>query len=119
MSVNIERLFAKKVVTLVANTCESETFRMQSFPYGAIHTPSAWTAAAIAFKSSPTEDGTYVEVRGDDGALLRCASVGPSMVTAMPADVAALGYVRLWSEDGAEGDVNQAADRELTLYLKG
>lgn len=112
------RVFSLKHVPIVNGTCESPAVDVRDFRFGAIYTPAALTACAMCFKAAPTEDGTYTEVRDDDGALLTCDSIGPSMVTVVPSGVAALGWLKLWSTDGAGANENQGADRTIYLSVK-
>lgn len=112
------RIVNKKKVTIANGTCESEPVHLDHFIYGALHLPSAWTAAEIAFKACPTEDGTYNPLIDTDGARVLCTSTGPSRVHVLPTEVRNVRYIKLHSVDGSLADADQGAKREIYLDLK-
>lgn len=116
---NISRLGTQVTVRFVASTCESEVFHMVPFTMGCLRMPPAWTAATIGFKISPIASTVHLPVKDDVGAFVVCASTGPSAVHVLPAELGGARWVRLWSTDGAGVDVNQAAERAVTVSLKG
>lgn len=115
----VRRARHELTVSVVKDTCESAVFSMHDYADGHLHMPAAWTAAAVGFKACDEEAGTYVPVYNHSGQLVKCASIGPSMIVTMPPKVTSLGFVRLWSIDGSEADVNQGADRTLKVAVKG
>lgn len=119
MSYKIARLGTQVTVRIVANTCESEVFDMVPFTMGCLRMPPAWTAATIGFKVSPVTNTLHLPVKDDAGALVVCVSTGPDAVHVLPAELGGVRWVRLWSTDGAGADVDQTAERAITVSLKG
>ena len=115
-NVAIERVTAKVKVTIANGEAESEAFYFAPYTMGHIHVPE-WTAASIGFKVATAADGDFVPLYDSSGNLVE-ASAGANRAVDLPTELAGAIYVKLWSE--ASGvDVDQAADREIWLTLKG
>jgi hypothetical protein len=105
--------------TILNGAALSGVVNMQDYALGSIITPAAWTAAAIAFKVCDSPTGTFVPLRGATGAILEITNVVVSGAFPLPAELLSCAYFQVWSETaGAGTDVNQGADRIMTLMLK-
>jgi len=117
---DIERRYQRVTVTIPINTAQPTTpFDMRMFAGGFIEMPAAWTAADICFKVSTQETDTPQPLYDENGTLLRIDGPTANNRYVIPDKVFAAHYVWLWSEDGAAGDENQLAERELVVALKG
>ena len=105
-------------VTIEDGANLSEAIDFRRFALGLVHMPAAWTAAYIGFKVSPTEDGTYQPLYDDDGILVQIDNPAVDKSYLLPAKIAGVGWVKLWSQDGSGSNTNQDADRSLSLDLK-
>jgi len=90
---------------------------MSRFSMLTVHMPAAWTAAAIGFKVSSDENGTYLPLYDDAGAIVEI-TVAVSQAHIAPADVAGALWVKLWSQNSGS-NANQGAERSLIVTLKG
>lgn len=119
------RAFTHLLVTIVDSTCESEPIDVRPFHTMQVHIPAGWTAAALGIKVSPVENTTfkplYVLPYRHSTPIIRpeICSVSPNTVYQFQPGVAGSGFVRLWSNDGAGVNEDQAADRVLGVSLKG
>lgn len=115
-------LFTRRVrtqtVTIASGANLSDAIDFRSFAGGIVHMPAAWTAASIGFKVSSTMAGTYLPLFDDDDALVQIDSAAVDQAYQINDAVFASSYVKLWSQDGSEGDTNQAAARSLIVDLK-
>ena len=82
-----------------------------------VHTPAAWTAANLSFKTSITPDGTFTDLRDSAGALVAITGVIASGAFSVPLAVAPAHFVQIISQN-AGVPVNQAAARVLQIELK-
>jgi len=104
--------------TIASGANLSDAIDFQAFSVLVVHMPAAWTAASIGFKVSNTQDGTYQAAYDDNGALLQIDSPAASKSYVSPAQLSACHWVKLWSQDGAGANTNQAAARSLRCGLK-
>lgn len=110
-------------VTIASGQSVSAAIDLSGTVLVALVVPAAWTTAALTFLASPTKDGTFGDVYGDDGVEV---AVGSGSVVAgrviVPAGIlenlAPLRFLKIRSGTAAVA-VNQAADRNLSLIVKG
>ena len=103
--------------TIPNGTALSGVVSWYEFAYGLIHMPATWTAADIGFQVSSEDDGTYLPLYDDAGALVEIASPAVDQAMRVPVEVLAARYVKIWSQSGGAG-VNQGADRDLIVDMK-
>lgn len=117
----ISRTSLAVATTIVSGTALSGVISSQLFPGGAVIVPSTWTAANIGFKVCDTPAGTFVPFRDQYGGLVQITGVIANAANAYPLPDALFGslFIKLWSCDAAGADVNQGADRVITVILKG
>ena len=115
-------LFSRRIrtqtVTIAATAHLSNPIDFRSFAGGIIHMPAAWTAASIGFHVSSTVDGTFLPLFDDDDTLVQIDSAAVDQAYQINDEVFGAHYVKLWSQDGSEGDTAQAAARTLIVDLK-
>lgn len=112
------RTYATETLTIANGAAVSGAFNMERYSMGLLHMPAAWTAASIGFQVSSTLAGTYVPLYDKNNTLVQISGSTTSRGYALPAEVAACRYVKLWSQDGAASGTNQGAARTLLLDLK-
>jgi hypothetical protein len=115
MSLVIDRDSAILTATIPNGQAVSNVIDFQVFALGGLIMPSAWTAAAIAFKVS-TDRVNFVPLKVAAGTLLELPTPAVSEARPLPAELAAFPYFQLWSETSG-ADVAQAADRAISLAL--
>ena len=105
--------------TIPNGTGISGVIDMRDYSMGQIIVPSAWTAAAIAFKVCDTPGGTFVPLCGATGAVVEISGVLTSNSAAypLPAELLSSMFFQVWSETSGSS-TNQGADRILTVVLK-
>jgi len=103
--------------TIPNGTALSGVVSYHDHAYGLIHFPAVWTAADLGFQVSSELDGTYQPLYDDAGALVEIASPAADQTHAIPVEVLAARFVKLWSQSGGAG-VNQGADRDLIVDMK-
>lgn len=115
MSYITERQSKRAALTIASSAALSTAFHFAG-GLGLVLMPAAWTAANIGFKVCDTEGGTYLPLYQDDGStLVEIASPAADTAYTLPAELAGATWVKLWSQDGAGSDTNQAAERSLTV----
>jgi hypothetical protein len=101
---------------------ESEIIDFRQYEGGFIHTPTAWTDANIGFEMAYDRDGPYSIARDEDGAALEISGIATdaSGSFAMPTALKGAQFIKLWSKNtSTEADVAQAAERTVSVTLKG
>lgn len=86
----------------------------------AVCMPSSWTAASLAFQSSPTIDGTYNPVVGATGAELTCSATVDVMISLMETighELMSFRFIKVISGTSAS-PVVQDEERELLIMVK-
>ena len=111
--------FSRTDIVIANGANLSNAFDMRDFALLVVTMPAAWTAASIGFKVSPTKSGTFVPLYDDDGTLIQIDSPTADNAYTAPAGIAAGHWVKLWSQNGSGSDTNQAAERTLTVSMKG
>ena len=107
-----------QTVTIAAGAALSSAIDMRRFSGGFIMVSVWGGSAAIAFKKSTSEDGTYGIVRDTDGAtLLEIGTVTAGEWIALPSVLFPSHFLKVWSETG-ESDVTQANEVTITVALK-
>lgn len=106
---------------IVSGAALSGVISSQLFPGGSIMVPATWTAANIGFKVCDTQAGTFVPLRDQYGGLVQITGVIANAAGSYSLPDALFGslFIELWSCDAAGNDVNQGADRIITVVLKG
>ena len=112
------RLTKAEVATIASGAAVSGAIDVSRYSGMNIQMPSTWTAASIGFQVCDTEGGTFLPLYDATGTLVQIASPAASKAYSAPAELFAAIYVKLWSQDGAGSDTNQAAARTLTLTFK-
>ena len=111
--------FERNLTVTIAKTANlSEEIDMSDKALLALHMPSAWTAASIGFKASPTPGGTFQPVYNSNGVLVQISSPTASKTYIAPAEIAACRYIKLWSQDGSGANKAQGAERAIGVELK-
>jgi hypothetical protein len=104
-------------VSIANGVALSNVIAFKEYAYAVLHMPAAWTAADIGFQVSSELDGTFLPLYDDAGALVEISSPAASQAHAIPAEVLAARFVKVWSETAGSG-VNQAAARALIIDMK-
>ncbi len=106
-------------VTIANGEAESGPFEMKWAAGGGIVTPNALTATTvIGFKVCDTVDGTFLPLYDTGGTLVEVTiDVAAAKGFAMPDELFAWPYVKLWAE-AAGVDVDQEAERTFNIFLK-
>lgn len=86
---------------------------------GLVLVPSTWTAAAMGFKVSATQTGTFVPLRDESGSVVQISGIQAAAAAwyKLPDALRGAQWVKLWSQN-AGVDVNQAAARTLVVAAK-
>lgn len=103
--------------TILSGTALSGVLSFYEYAYGIVHMPAVWTAADIGFQVSSELNGTFLPLYDDAGALVEISSPAADQAHAIPVEVLAARFVKLWSQSGGAG-VNQAGDRALSMDMK-
>lgn len=111
------RISSTQQVTILNGTALSNVLSFYEHAYGIVHMPAAWTAADIAFQVASELNGTFQPLYDDAGALVEISSPAVDQAHAIPVEVLAARFVKLWSQSGGAG-VNQGAERALSLDRK-
>ena len=114
----INRTTKVQTMTIANGAALSDAFDMRDYAGGHVYMPAAWTAANIGFKVCPSSGGTYLPLYDASGAIIEIASPAVDKAFQFPRDLFAATFVKLWSQDGAGADTNQAAARTLIIELK-
>lgn len=80
--------------------------------------PSAWTTAGIGIKAASQAGGTFVPVYNDAGTFVSITAAASTCILLNAADFASVQHIKLWSQNGSSVDVNQAADRIITILTR-
>lgn len=114
----IFRRTAFTTVTISNGTSTSDAIDYTMWSMMQVQMPSVWTSASIGFSTSTASDGTFGVLYDDDGTLVQIDSPAANRVYTAPADIAASGYLKLWSQDGSASPTDQGGDRTLRLTVK-
>lgn len=104
-------------VTIAIGVALSNVISFYEHAYAILHMPAVWTAADIGFYVSSTLDGTFLPLYDDAGALVEIAGPAVDQAHAIPVEVLASRFVKLWSQN-AGVDANQVAARALIIDMK-
>lgn len=104
-------------VTIPNGTALSNIIDFREYAYAIVHMPAVWTAADIGFQVSSELDGTFLPLYDDAGALVEISSPAVDQAHAVPVEVLAARFVKLWSQN-AGVDANQGAARSLIIDMK-
>lgn len=104
-------------VTIANGVALSNVIDFREQAYAILHMPAVWTAADIGFYVCSTVDGTFLPLYDDAGALVEISSPAVDQAHAVPVEVLAARFVKVWSEN-AGVDANQAAARSLIIDMK-
>lgn len=104
-------------VTIASGAALSNVVSFYEHAYGVLHMPAVWTAADIGFYVSSELDGTFLPLYDDAGALVEISGPAVDQAHAIPVEVLAARFVKVWSQN-AGADANQAAERALILDMK-
>jgi hypothetical protein len=108
----------------LSGEAQSQALSAEEMAGAHVHVPAAWTAANLGFMVSPTKDGTYVVLNDELGVPVQIAGIITNAANAyvVPDGMYPAGYFKLWSKSAVAAtrtDVDQEADRSLTIVLKG
>ena len=103
--------------TIPNGTALSGVLSWYDYAYGIVHMPAVWTAADIGFQVASELDGTFQPLYDEAGALVEIASPAVDQAHAVPLEVLAARFVKLWSQSGGV-DANQGAERALSVDMK-
>ncbi len=119
-SESVQRPFAIKTVTIANGASLSGEVDLGGYALAAIQMPSAWTAANLTFQAATASGGTFQEVYDDLGNELTVQAAASRCIgiDSVAGALAPLRFIKIRSGTAAT-PVNQAADRTLTLILKG
>ncbi len=104
-------------VTIPNGTALSNTVDYRDFAFALLHMPAAWTAADIGFQVSSDPNGTFLPLYDALGVLVEIISPAANQAHAIPVDVLASRFFKLWSQNVAV-DANQGAERSLIIDMK-
>ena len=104
-------------VTIANGTALSNVISFYEHAYAVLHMPAAWTAADVGFYVSSTLDGTFLPLYDDAGAMVEIAGPAVDQAHAIPVEVLASRFVKVWSQN-AGVDANQGAERALIIDMK-
>jgi hypothetical protein len=110
----------RTITVLIADgEAESEAFELAWAAGAGLQAPAALDATTvIAFKVSDDLDGNYLALYDDTNALVEVTvQVDAARAYALPEEVFAWPYVKLWAEASGT-DVEQSADRTFKVSLK-
>jgi len=118
LDTDLLRLFATQTVTIAAGENASGTIDMRAYTMMIIQMPGLWTAADIGFQVSPNGTSGFQPLYDDLGNIVMVDGPAVNRSYQAPPELAGCGYVRLWSQNGAGVNVNQAGARSITITLK-
>lgn len=111
---------AVEKVTILSGESLSGALDVRGYSSMAIYMPSAWTTANLTFAASPVPGGTFNPVYGDDGNEINVVAAASRMISIdiFSNALSKLHFIKFRS--GTVGTaVNQDADRDLYILLKG
>lgn len=114
---NIQRSVVTVATTIPSGQALSGAIALGGMAGGVLSMPAVWTAAKIGFQHCASPTGTFQPLYTDAGALVEINAAAAGEY-ALPDALFGAGYIKLWSESASVA-VNQAADRAITLTLKG
>jgi len=117
LGTHLTRRWHTVCVTIGAGTAESEVIDKRNYSMVGIVMPVVWTAASLGVKVCPTAGGLFQQLRDESDALIELASPAAGRSYTFPVKLAPWPYFKLWSQNGAGVDANQAADVQITVVL--
>lgn len=117
-AMGIDRVFTTVTVTIPAGANVSGTIDMRQYTMMIIQMPGLWTAADIGFHVSPNGTSGFQPLYDDLGNIVMVDGPAVNRSYQAPPELGGCGYVRLWSQNGAGVNVNQAGARSITITLK-
>lgn len=114
-----ERIRHNNVETLTIASGEALSGEFDFSLYaGGLISVDGWTAANISFKISSVSGGTFAEVY-DAGSIVEITNVTAGKWHPIPSEFWPMKFAKVWSKNtGSAADVNQAAERTITIILK-
>jgi hypothetical protein len=106
-------------VTIPNGVHTSDAIDIRRHTMFTLRLPAVWTAASIGFKAAENGAGPYYILYEDDGTLMQVAGPVALRAYVLPDKIAAAHFIKLWSQNGAGANVNQAAARDIAVTLKG
>jgi hypothetical protein len=103
--------------TILSGAALSDVLSFYESAYGIIHMPAVWTAADIGFQVASELEGPFLPLYDDAGALVEISGPAVDQAHAVPVEVLAARFIKLWSQSGGV-DQNQAAERALIMDMK-
>ena len=107
-----------KTLTIASGAAVTEALDVSIYTSGIVLMPAAWTAASLGVQVSDREGGTYYPLYTKAAAISEVDGPAVSKAYALPEEAFTASWVKLWSQDGAGADTNQAAARTLKVLLK-
>jgi len=105
-------------LTIASGAAVSEEFDMSEYTKGILLMPAAWTAASVGFQVASASGGTFYPLYAAAATISEIDGPAVDKAYAFPAETANAGIVKLWSQDGAGANTNQAAARTIVVILK-
>ena len=112
------RSTATETAAIINGANLSGEIDFRSFSMMTIHMPAAWTPASMGFKVSTESGGTFIPLYDENGNLVQITSPAVDKAYVAPAELAAVRFVKLWSQNGSGTNTNQGAARTLEVDLK-
>lgn len=106
-----------ETATIAASAAVSGIIDKRGRVMMAVHVPATITAASLGLKAATASDGTFGPVYDKDGNLYTLTMTAGAVLVLDPQIVAALRYVKLWSQNGSGVDTNQGGARVFGVSL--
>lgn len=117
MAQHLAKRTATEELTIGQGESLSDELEMSTWVTLLAHMSDEWTSASLGFKTASETGGTFQPLRDDDGNLVQIDSPSASNDYTAPAEVAAVGYLKLWSQNGSGANTTQGGARTITVTL--
>ena len=105
--------------TIQSGQSQTEAIDYRNFSSGQIIIPAAWDAADIGFLVAGSLSTTFQQLKSSTGGtLVQIDTIVAGETFKLPDELFGSHYFKIWSQSAGTG-VNQTADRELFILLKG
>ena len=105
--------------TIQSGQALTEAIDYRDFSSGQIVIPAAWDAADIGFQVAGSLSTTFQPLKASaGGTLIQIDTIVAGETFKLPDELFGTHYFKIWSQNAGTG-VNQTADRELFVLLKG
>ena len=112
------RHYRQENIIFASGANVSEPFNMAIDVQLMIVLSAAWTAASLGFQiADGPKAASWAKLRDEDGAIVEITGLVAGDAFVAPSTTSGLFWLKLWSQT-AGANVNQAAERVLTVYLK-